>query len=194
MQKVITGVLAVLVAGLAATLVVVIQEPATSTIEIDKDRASISNELSAAQSEAEKYSGGAIKALLDARVETLRHTLTMLDQKRTSILRRIALTYSIESHPISPAPNAILSALLEEIKSAESRIASAQADADRYSGGLVHSLKLMTLATEELSVAQLRMKFYTAKYSLPLPVLSPTSTNNQRVIPPGKVVSDKEAL
>jgi hypothetical protein len=50
--------------------------------------------LKSAESESDKYQGGAIKALFDARVEALRHTTTMLDQKRESFIRRISLSYA----------------------------------------------------------------------------------------------------
>jgi len=193
MQKTIIVILAILVAGLTAVLGFVLQEPAITTVEIDRDRAAISAELATAQSESEKYQGGAIKALLSTRVEALRHTLTMLDQKRESFLRRISLVYTIDGHQAQPASDATLNDILEELAGVEKRIASAKIDADRYSGGLVRSLKLMTVATEELSAAQIRMKFFTAKYSLPLPIIA-KSGEKPPTLPPGKVVSDGEAL
>jgi hypothetical protein len=193
MQKAIIFLLAVAVIALATALGIVLQEPATSTFEIDRDRASVAAELSSAQSEAEKYQGGAIKALLSARVETLRHMLTMLDQKRTSVVRRIALNYSIDAHAVEPATDAILNDILDELSGVEKTISSSKTEAARYSGGLVQSMKLMTVATEELSAAQIRMKFYTAKYGLPLPTLA-TRGEQTKATPSGRVVSDREAI
>ncbi len=193
MQKIIIVVLAVVAAGLAVCLGFIIQEPATSTFEIDRDRAALAAELKSLQSDADKYQGGAIKALLDARVEALRHTSTMLEQKRESFIRRISLSYTIDGRRLDPAPDNALNDILDELTTAEKRIASAKVEADRYSGGLVQSIKLMTVATEELSAAQLRMKFYTAKYGLPLPLLDPKNAQ-QKTDPPGKIVSDKDAL
>lgn len=193
MQKIIIAVLAAVAAGLAVCLGFVIQEPATSTFEIDRDRAAISAELTSAQSEVDQYQRGAIKVLLDARIEALRHTATMLEQKRKSLIRRISLAYVIDGHHVEAASDSALNDILDELTAAEKRITLAKADADRYSGGLVQGIKLMTVATEELSAAQLRMKFYTAKYGLPLPLLNSTSTQH-KTDPPGKVVSDREAL
>ncbi|MCP2221706.1 hypothetical protein [Bradyrhizobium elkanii] len=193
MQKIIIIVLAVVAAGLAACLGFIIQEPATSTFEIDRDRAALAAALKSAQSELDKYQGGAIKALLDARVEALRHTATMLEQKRASFIRRISLSYTIDGRRLAPASDRALDDILDELTAAQKRVTLAKADADRYSGGLVQSIKLLTVATEELSEAQLRMKFYTAKYGLPLPLLNPTNAQ-QKTDPPGKVASDKDAL
>lgn len=178
---------------LAAIVGFLLQDSTTSTFELDRDRASVAAQLSTAQSDADKYHGGAIKAISDARVETLRHTLTMLDQKRLSFVRRIALVYIVEAHQVVPATDATLNDILDELSGAEKRIVLAKADADRYSGGLVQGLKLATVATEELSAAQLRMKFYTAKYGFPIPILNSPNTN-QKIDPIGKVVSDKDAL
>lgn len=193
MLKVSVFILAVVAVGLAAALGIVVHEPAVSTVEIDRDRVSVTAELSSATSEADKYEGGLVKALLSARVETLRHTLAMLDQKRTSLIRRIALDYTIDSKAISPASDEVLNGILDELRAAEARIMTDKKDAEKYSGGLVHGLKLATIATEELSAAQLRMRFYTAKYGLALPSIAAGAVQRGQS-PPGAVVDDKEAL
>src|SRR5215207_7077983 len=69
------------------------QRSQVSTLEIDRDRATIQAQIDASQTDAAKYEGGAIKVLIELRLATLQHTLAMLDQKRASWLRLIPVGY-----------------------------------------------------------------------------------------------------
>jgi hypothetical protein len=72
------------------------QRSQISTLEIDRDRAAVMAQVNEAASEAAKYSGGAIKVFIDLRIAILKNTLAMLDQKRASFFRLVALNYTIE--------------------------------------------------------------------------------------------------
>jgi hypothetical protein len=50
----------------------------------------------------------------------------------------------------------------------------------------------MTAETERMSIAQLRLKFYSAKYGLP--IFSGTVERNQEPSAPGRIVKDKNAF
>lgn len=63
MQKSFIVLLGIAVVFLAGLVGILIQDPAITTAQIDGDRASVAEQLSSAQSEAEKYQGGAIKAV-----------------------------------------------------------------------------------------------------------------------------------
>jgi hypothetical protein len=58
-------------------------------------------------------------------------------------------------------------------------------------GGLLAVMNQMTVETNKLTVAQLRMKFYSAKHGLP--IFFPSDTK-EKAKPPGKVTTDREAL
>ncbi len=177
---------------LGATLGLVLQEPATSTFEIDRDITVVNAEIRATEEESAKYSGGVIKVLIDLRTTMLRNTVAMLDQKRTSLVRRISLNYTIDRRSIKEASDRELEDIIEEIGQAERKVAAAKNEAAQYTGGLLQSMALLKAGTEELSVSQLRLKFYSAKYGMALPVppldaKTPTKT-------PGQIVKDREAL
>jgi hypothetical protein len=182
-------------AGLAAVLVEVAMRPEISTLEIDRDRETINTQLKEAQTEAAKYSGGVIKAFLDLRIEILRNTLAMLDQTRSSYVRLITLRFTVDGRPFSAASDVQLREIEEEIKQVERKVADAKREASKYTGGLLQSMALMKVATEEASASTLRLKFYSAKYGIPLQIPSlktegePAPAKN-----PGTVVKDREAL
>jgi hypothetical protein len=159
---------AITAATLAATLVVVLQQTEISTVEIDQDRAAIQSEIAEAKVESEKYAGGLIKTLLDLRIAILRNTMAMLDQKRTSFIRRISLNYMIEGHRVSPAGDNELNEILEELVQAERKVTESKREAEQYTGGLLQAMLSLKVATDELSVSQLRLKFYSAKYGIPM--------------------------
>jgi hypothetical protein len=153
------------------------------------------SQLKEAQTEAAKYSGGAIKALLDLRIEILRNTLAMLDQKRSSYVRLITLRFTVDGRPISAASDAQLREIEEEIKQVESKVAEAKREVSRYTGGLLQSLSLMKVATEEVSASTLRWKFYSVKHGIPLQIPSfKTEAASEPTKNPGTIVKDRDAL
>ena len=96
----------------------------------------------------------------------------MLDQKRASYIRLITLRFTIDGGPFSAASDVQLREIEEEIKQVEHKVADAKREASKYSGGLVQAMSLMKAATEELSGSTLRLKFYSAKYGIPLQIPS----------------------
>jgi hypothetical protein len=87
----------ILAIALAAALsVFIVDTTGVSTLEIDGDLATVATQIAATDTESQKYSGGLIKTLLDLRLAILRNTSAMLDQKRSSFIRRINLRYTIE--------------------------------------------------------------------------------------------------
>jgi hypothetical protein len=194
MQRVLFVVLMATTLVLSVVVGALLDDPQTSTVEIDRDRAAIADAIKSADEASERYSGGLLKALIDVRVSILRNTLAMLDQKRTASIRRIALDYTIEAKSVRPATGAELQAILEELSQAEKRVAASEAEAAKYSGGLMQSIALMKAETDELSVSQLRLKFYSAKHGLPVLPFNTTSTPDRTPPSAGTVVKDKDAL
>jgi hypothetical protein len=127
------------------------------------------------------------------RTSILRNTLAMLDQKRASFIRRIALNYTIEGRQIGQPSDNDLKDILEELSQAERKVAASKQEAAQYSGGFLQSMALLKAGTDEVTVSLLRLKFYSAKYGIPMPVPS-SDTRPSEPKPPGRVVKDRDAL
>jgi hypothetical protein len=181
-------------ACLAVMLAVLLQEPQVSTIEIDRDRTALSSEISAIQAESEKYSSGLLKSLIEVRLAIARNTLAMLDQKRISFVRRIALNYRLDGQPVHDASDQELNMILEDLSQAETKAATSKQEAAKYTGGLVQAMALIKVETDEMSVSQLRLKFYSAKHGIPMPLPNLPESSKTPTQPPGKIVKDCEAL
>jgi hypothetical protein len=186
--------IAVLVTACGAFLLwVAHNEP--STAALDADLAHLSTEIADADAEAAKYQGGLIKSLTELRREILRSTEAMLQQKRASLLRRIDLSFTLEKS--APSPAAKLEEIDADIRAAQSKLAADEMDAKRYTGGLVQAMALTTVATDRLTLSQLRLAYYGAKYGtgFSIPELNrPRTAPPRKDTNPGKVVTDKDAL
>jgi hypothetical protein len=193
-MRLLVLVLAVVTITLAGALTFVLQQSGVSTLEIDRDRAAIAADIKDAQSESEKYSGGAIKTFIDLRIAILRNTAAMLDQKRASFVYRISLNHTINGNAATEASDAELKEILDELADAEKKAEASKAEAARYSGGLIHSMALLRVSTDEVSISQIRMKFYSAKYGIPIPLPSSQNAGEPEKTSPGKIVKDREAL
>src|SRR5690606_3987815 len=90
-------------------------------------------------------------------------TAAMLDQKRSSMLRRIDLAYTVDG--VRAAPNSEAVAAIErEIEVASAERDRLQAEAARYSGGLIQTMALVNAATTEVSIAQLNQARLAEQY------------------------------
>jgi hypothetical protein len=194
MLRVLLAISMAVTACLVAILAVFLQEPQVSTLEIDRDRSALASEISATQAESEKYESGLIKSLIEVRLATERNTLAMLDQKRASLIRRIALNYRVDGQTLHEASDQELNMILEDLSQAEKKATASKVEAERYTGGLVQAIALMKAETDEMSVSQLRLKFYSAKHGIPMPLPDLSENSKPPAKPPGKIVKDREAL
>lgn len=188
-------ILVVLIAVAEAALIAAfIQRSQVSTLEIDRDRAAVQAQITEAEAESAQYSGGAIKTLIDVRIAALKNTLAMLDQKRAAWVRLVTLNYTIDGHATQEASDKELNDILADLAESERAISSAKQEAAQYSGGLIQVMALMKAATEEVTATSLRMKFYSAKYGLSMPLPSLETPKKSAPSPPGRIVKDREAL
>jgi hypothetical protein len=194
MLRVLLAISMAVTGCLAVVLAVVLQEPQVSTIEIDRDRSALASDISTTQAEGDKYASGLIKSLIEVRLATERNTLAMLDQKRASLIRRIALSYHIDGQAIHEASDQELNLILDDLSQAEKKAAASKLEAERYTGGLLQSIALMKAETDNMSVSQLRLKFYSAKHGIPMSLLDLAESSKTPAKPPGKIVKDREAL
>jgi hypothetical protein len=166
-----------------------------STDELDADIAKIRQEIAITAAESDKYSSGVIKILIDLRAEMLRQSDIMLSQKRASVLRRIQLVYTIKGRELQPASLEELGKLQRDIEANEKTLAQSKNHVSEYSGGLLQITALLAVETNELTLAQLRLKYYSAKYGLAALPISKEANDNVPVAPAGRsTVKDRDAL
>jgi hypothetical protein len=148
-----------------------------------------------ADEEDSKYQGGLIKALGLVRREILATSEAMLEQKRASFLRRIDLRYIVDSKAIVPASDERLREIVADLDKANITLSKDLAEAARYSGGVVQAMSLMAVAIDHVTVAQLNLAYYGAKYGVVLPIqpqFGASRTPTELV--PGVIVKDKDAF
>lgn len=137
--------------------------------EIAADIAGIDARLRQAEAEDARLAGGLVKALLGSEMGILRQTRAMLQQRASSWTFGIGLRYSVDGQSFVPPPNAPeqLATVEAEIAQTKEKLAAAEAEAARYSGGLVQALSLSTVATIRNTLAMLEQRRLALKYALP---------------------------
>ena len=139
------------------------------TGEIRADLASIDAEIRRVEEEDAKYSGGLVKALIGSELHIYRQTRAMLQQRARSWLFGIGLSFTVDGKPLVLPANAPeqLAAVEQEITETRAKVAEAEAEAARYSGGLVQAMSLASAATVRNTLAMLEQRRLALKYSLP---------------------------
>jgi hypothetical protein len=183
--------LIVVLGGCAGILLLAHSEP--STRALDADLAQVREQINAADEEGVKYPGGLMNILVSLRREILRTSEAMLTQKRASLLRRIDLHYIVEGRPTAPADGERLSQIAGDLNKANATLSKDLAEGARYSGGLAQVMALMAAATDRLTIAQLNLAYYTAKYGMALPIQVRSGPSGAPAAP-GTIVKDKDAF
>jgi hypothetical protein len=195
MRKVLWIILiALAVAGAGLGAAVVWAEPTRETLDVDIK--SVDEEIAAAQKEAVQYNGGLIAQQIQLRLETLKTTRAMLDQKRLALLRLIDLSYVVEGKTVAPAVPSDLEQMQVDMKRIGDKLSQDEAELAGYSGGLVQVMMLVTVATEKSTLALMEMRYLTAKWGilLTVPQISASGGGEPDSGNPGTVVKDKDAL
>ncbi len=183
---IVIAVLAVALIGCAGML----RAAGPSDADLDADIALTKAEIADAEHDAAGYSGGAILIQIRLREAVLRNTLAMLQQKRSSILRGIVVTY-VDTTSRLPCviDNQSAQASLQQAKH---EAEEAGLEAAQYSGGLVKIMALVRQATGMATVAAIEQQIAFMKLGISLP--TPTPLGGTEPAPPGKPSSDKDAL
>jgi len=161
-----------------------------STEIIDQDIAAVERQISSVESEQSAYGAGAIQSIFQVRVEILKTTLAMLEQKRVSALRRIDLNYTLEGERHTP-DEAVLASLAADKKAAEEERDRFVAEAARYSGGLIQTLAVMKAATSEMAIVQADLAIMSERYGFLIDMSSARGSNEPVT---QNIVQDEEAL
>jgi hypothetical protein len=143
--------------------------PAEQSASLKASIAAVDVEIRATEADDEKYEGGLVKALIESRLAILRQTHAMLDQRAKALNFGIALKFTVDGQTLVLPPTAKdeLVAVEREIVALDAGIARQQAEADRYSGGLVQALALSTVATSRQTRTMLEQKRLAIQYGLP---------------------------
>lgn len=165
-----------------------------STAALDADLAEVRAQLKAADDDHAKLAGGLIKVMVGLQRQVLRTTEAMLLHKRSALIRRIDLHYTVNGSLLTPISEEKLGEIAADVEKAESELAKNEEHAKRYSGGLVQAMALVTVETNRLALAQARMAYYAAKYGLGLPAEQKIVGNEVHPGSPGNIVEDKNAF
>ena len=160
----------VLGAVVVACLASAVRAPAQSVPgSLADDIAAVQAEIRKAEGDEERFGSGLIKSLISLRLATLRQTLGVLDQRAKARGANTTLQYTIDGRPFVPPADAAqqVAALELEIAKITVKLAKQEAEAARYSGGLIQATALATVATLRQTQAMLEQKRLALKYGLP---------------------------
>ena len=136
---------------------------------IEEEITRLEKQIRETEAEDQKYAGGLIKALISSQLATLKQTHAMLQQRAKASLFRIGLKYTVDGQPFTPPQDAAVQLGIVERELAElaTKIVAAEAEAARYSGGLIQAVSLSTVAQMKQTQAMLDQKRLALKFSLP---------------------------
>jgi hypothetical protein len=126
--------------------------------------------IAAAEMADAQVQGGLVKALIAARLEILRTSEALVWQRIHAVESGAPVVLQV---PITQSDPNRAAELQQEISNQEKTLSFLRTDAARYVGGLVHSLKLTAVATQEQTIALLQQNMLTAKYGL---AIAPSTT------------------
>jgi hypothetical protein len=132
------------------------------------DLQTVQVELAEAKVQQTMYSGGLLKSLLELRTEVLKTNEALLEQRVHALESGAKITVVVQAAQEDPIRAAQLAA---EIDGQKIKLARANAEAARYSGGLIQVISLVSAATVQNTVAMLEQQQLMAKYGLGLPML-----------------------
>lgn len=138
--------------------------------DLEKDIKSVSLQINEAEKESAQYSGGLVKSLIILRLQILKNTKAMLEQKKYALKHGIPIKYTYKGKIYKPIPvdQSIIQDIESDIRNQEMDLSKAEAENAKYSGGLVKAMILSQIATIKNTIAMLEQRKLTAKYGIPL--------------------------
>lgn len=159
--------LAILTSSVAAPAFA--QEAPVANLEasaLDADLAGIDEEIAAAEADLANYEGGLLVALVQARIETLKLTRAILQNRIAAETGGAVTEITV---PVGAPDAGRASEIAAEIEAQNAIIAQAETES-AGAGGLVAALAVSRVMTEKLTLASLRGALMEAKYGSILPV------------------------
>lgn len=139
--------------------------------ELRREIAEIDASVSEAEAQKAKYGAGLISTLMEARIETLKLTRAVLENRvagETGGAQRV-----IELPVARPDPE-LADKILAEILAQQKIVAAAEKEAQGASG-LIGAVAQSRVETEKLSLANLRGNWLAATYGILLPITPPVA-------------------
>jgi hypothetical protein len=154
--------------------------------DLQEDIRAVASQIDEAAKEAAQYSGGLIRSLLLLRIEILKTTQTLLEQRALADNYNVTLTYKVggDFRPPEPAADDLLRQLDAEISRQQQKLGDAQRESQKYRGGLVQAMHLSTAATIGNTVAMLEQRRVLAKWGIPYPTMRDGETAPASQPPP----------
>ena len=133
---------------------------AQDTASLKAEITVLQEQIKTAEAENAKYTGGLVKSLVVARIAIMQQTEAMLQQRLKADTYGIAIKYTVDGKNFVPPASAseLLRDVEQEIASNLTKIKQQEAEAARYSGGLVQAVSLSALATMRQTQAMLEQK------------------------------------
>jgi len=153
-----------------------------STDEINSDINNLDEEIVEAQKESDLYKGGLIKNMIDLRIEVLKNTKAMLEQKKKGINRYITIKYKIDGKEYKRPDDfeQRISSIDEEITQTNAEIAEVQLKSDQYRGGLLKTMLEVQISTLKTSLTFLELKKMGLKHDIPIYVPELPSAKSEK--------------
>lgn len=154
-----------------------------------QDLAAINAEIADVDAVTAKPDGGLILALADMRRQALLLSKAVLESR---ILGADTGTPTQVFIPVVQPDEQRAAEIVRDMAEAQQRISEAEKDASE-AGGLMQAVALSRVETEKLSLAQLRMGYFQAKYGIAFPAPTPASADRPASVAPASGVSDASA-
>jgi hypothetical protein len=192
MNRLLTVVLITLIGINAVYAWYQYQHALPQTTALDQDLQQLDTDIAATEADLTLYKGGLIRTLIEARLATLKTSHAMLDQKRRSLLRGIALSYTADGQSWKPASETELKEIQAAIKSQHNLVMDAEVKA-LTSGGLIGVLAKVEAEIARMTETMLQQRALAAKFGLPYaPAMAEEAKKQKEAL--GKVVSDPDGL
>lgn len=160
-RRIVAGLLVgLLVAGCSHSLT---PEQKAQLAALNSQLDAVNTELTAAKGKDAEYAGGVIKSFTSMRVQVLATTKDLLEQRIQAIESGAPVTVKIAA--TKPDPKRA-GELAKDLATQEQAAKAADAKAAGATGGLVGAMLQSAAATEQNTVALLRLQYVTAKYGL----------------------------
>ena len=126
----------------------------------------VESAIESAEEDNSTYSGGLINTLITLRLEILKTNHALIQQRIHALESGAEIDITVSGSEPDPE---LAASLLAEIEDQRTKIAEAEKEAARYSGGLVQALALSTVATQRNTLAMLEQRYFSAEYGLATP-------------------------
>lgn len=140
-----------------------------ATDKLDADIALLDQQISKAQADVDQYGNSLIGVTAALRLQAMKQTRAMLDQKRTGYHRFVEIRYTVDGKAYLPPADKdrVLGEIQQELDQADANIAEASADAARFSGGLLGAVAKMKVASLQNTRVFLDQRRLLLKYDIP---------------------------